>query len=109
MLELEEDGQGYRLSPARVVTFRGRTAELAVSCAAPAPGTAELCRLLQQSTADCCTLLQNTASSSNMQRLCYLYLPPLRIAILNTESDLLVYNEFEISCRYENSYYESDM
>ena len=35
MLELEEDGQGYRLSPARVVTFRGRTAELAVSCTGP--------------------------------------------------------------------------
>ena len=35
MLELEEDGQGYRLSPARVVSFRGRTAELAVSCTGP--------------------------------------------------------------------------
>jgi len=35
VLELEEDGQGYRLSPARVVTFRGRTAELAVSCTGP--------------------------------------------------------------------------
>ena len=51
---------------------RRGAAELAVSCAAPAPGTAELCRLLQQSTADCCTLLQNTASSSTMQRVCYL-------------------------------------
>ena len=49
---------------------RRGAAELAVSCAAP--GTAELCRLLQQSTADCCTLLQNTASSSTMQRVCYL-------------------------------------
>ena len=50
---------------------RRGAAELAVSCAAPAPGTAELCRLLQQSTADCCTLLQNTASSSTMQRVWY--------------------------------------